>query len=299
MSKDTEKIFRQLNQYLDANGGDNMSDAEMERLVQQFMQEYNAKIDMRPESSEPETVEDWLELAEEATTKKKQLEYVNKALELEPDNLVARLSKINFTAKHPHEALDALAALLKKGEAQMEAGGYFRDNMGEFWAVLETRPFMRVCHNYLETLVHLGMMRKAMQMGERMLELCENDNLGERFQLMHLYAYLEDEAAALKLLARYNEHEESQLLLALAVLYYKLDRAEEAITYLKRLQKVNRDTRKFLRAASRGDFGDLDTRRYGYRPYSAEELIQEYEESFYLFESVPHFFKWAERCLKA
>lgn len=300
MSKDTEKVFRELNKYLDAHGGDEMSDQEMDRLISQFMEEYNANLQsgMVAAPAEPETAMDYLELAEEARTQKQRLEYTNKALELEPDNLDAGLAKIELTMKKPQQMLDALTELLRKGDTQMEQSGFFRDSMGDFWAVFETRPYMRVRYQYLQTLIDLGMLRKAAAVGERSLELCENDNLGIRYSLMCVYASLEDEPAALALLKQFGD-EDSQLLLALAVLYYKLDRPDEATEYLKRLQKINKGTKKFLRAAAGDRLEEIDERiAYGYRPFTADELIELVENNLPLFITVPGFFQWADKRMK-
>ena len=38
----------------------------------------------------------------------------------------------------------------------------------------------------------MGMMKKAIDVAEEMLTLCESDNMGIRFQLVSLYAYFED-----------------------------------------------------------------------------------------------------------
>ncbi len=72
MSKDTEKVFRELNNYLEAHGGDEMSDQEMDRLISQFMEDYNTKPQTGAAAAptEPETAMDYLELAEEARTQK-------------------------------------------------------------------------------------------------------------------------------------------------------------------------------------------------------------------------------------
>lgn len=300
MSKETEKLFRELHKYIDAHSGEADSEAEMEQLINRFMSEYNASLDEREAPAEPETADDYLELAEEATTKKKQLEYINKALELEPDNLDAGMQKIALTAKHPHEILEALEQLRKRGNDLMEKAGHFRDSMGEFWLVYETRPYMRVCYAYMEALLSCGMMRKAAAEGERLLELCENDNLGVRYPLIHLYAYFEDEAAALALWKKYDQYEETQMLLPMAVLTYKLGRLDESLHYLKRLQKINKGTKKFLGAVSRDRLYYIDERSgYGYRPNTTDELIEELESCDYLFETVPAFFRWAEKKLKS
>ena len=82
---------------------------------------------------------------------------------------------------------------------------------------------------------------------EELLRLCEGDNLGIRYALMHLYAYFENEDGALALHKKYDEYEESQMLFPLAVLYYKKADFEASLQYLRRLAKANKDTKKFLR----------------------------------------------------
>ena len=71
---------------------------------------------------------------------------------------------------------------------QLKPEGYFKEDVGAFWEILETRPYMRVCYTYFDALISCGMMHRAIDEGQRLLELCENDNLGVRYQLMHLYA---------------------------------------------------------------------------------------------------------------
>ena len=51
------------------------------------------------------------------------------------------------------------------------------------------------------------MMRKAISVDERMMELCTNDNLGARYGLMHLYALMEEEEKALKLFNQYKSND--------------------------------------------------------------------------------------------
>lgn len=251
MSRETEKILRQLTKYLDEHQDELSDDISEEDLSQRFMEEYNASLQPKDVLALPKTADDYVELAENANAKKKKLEYLSKALELEPDNLDVSRMIAELNAKKPEELLVALSALLEKGTSLMDHGGYVRDCMGDFWGVLETRPYMRLHHSYFELLIQCGMMRKAVSEAEEMLKLCSNDNLGVRYELMHLYVYFENEDAALALHKEYDEYEESQMLLPLAVLYYKKENYEFSLQYLRRLAKVNKDTKKFLRIMSK------------------------------------------------
>ena len=179
------------------------------------------------------------------------------SLELEPDNLDARLQLImRATDDQIEEQLLALQELLEAADKQMEKAGAFKEYASEFWTAPETRPYMCVRCTYFDVLIACGMMRRAIDEGQRLLELCENDNLGVRYQLMHLYAFMEDETHALALHKQYGANEETQMLLPLAVLYYKMNQLGKAEDYIKRLAKVNRNTKKFLRVAVRNELDE-------------------------------------------
>lgn len=300
MSRETEKVMKQLIQYFVDHQGELDSGADENDLAQRFMEEYNSSLPPRNVQALPQTADDYLELAEDATSKKKKQEYLSKALELEPDNLDAARMSAELNAKKPEDLLASLSTLIEKGNSLMEKEGYFQDCMGDFWGMLETRPYMRLRDSYLELLIRCGMMRKAVGEAEEMLKLSTNDNLGVRYTLMHLYAYLENEDGALALHKKYDEYEESQMLLPLAVLYYKMGNFELSLQYLQRLNKANKDTKKFLNAAANDRVHEfLDTMSpYGYRPFSIEELVQEYVENHYLFDRGASFFDWANRNLK-
>ena len=301
MSRETEKLMKQLNRFLDENLSEDATEEDLNALTNQFMAQHNANIAAGNYSDEPESADDYLDLARSAPSRKKRLEYVNKALELEPDNLDAGLAKASLTAKSPHELLETLNTLLQQGEAQLKKEGFFEsDCIGEFWGMLETRPYMRVRQQYIDTLVSLGMMRKAITECERTLELCESDNLGIRYQLMHLYAYMEDEQNAISLHEKFNEYEESQLLLPLAVLYYKLGDLNKSLELLNLLVSTNKDTKKFIGAAKRQNLDKYlaDMSPYGYRPNTMDEFIEEMRNYDFLFDAVPYFFEWAEKSLQ-
>ena len=229
-----------------------------------------------------------------------QIDCFRKALELEPDNLDARLQMItSITEHHLDEQRLALQELLALAEQQMKEAGAFKEYTGEFWTAPETRPYMRVRYTYFDVLISCGMMRQAISEGQRLLELCESDDLGVRYQMMHLYVFMEDEMHALALHKQFDSYEETQMLFPLAVLYYKLNQFDKAEDYIKRLAKANKDTKKFLRAAAHDELDDYidELNPYGYQPFTMEELLDELMKSSYLFDSVPYFFAWASKVL--
>ena len=141
----------------------------------------------------------FLDRAQEARSQRECLKWIRKARELEPEHVDAALVEINMTAKEPCEQELRLFELQQKAENQLRKQGFFtKEDIGHFWGLIETRPYMRVCHSYVEALLMNRKMRLAAKECESILRLCTSDNLGIRYTLIHIYAYLEEEKAAQK-----------------------------------------------------------------------------------------------------
>lgn len=292
MSRQTEKMFKEFERFMQENDNIEISgEDELNQALKTFMSQY------QPNNDDVETAYDYLELAESATTKKEALKYAKKAVELEPDNLDAAAMVIELSCTSSEKLSEKYKNLIDETEDKLKEQGYFEDdNIGEFWLIFETRPYMRLLEKYASHFVECGQMRLAISVYEKMLELCTNDNLGVRYTLMHLYTYLEDEQSALELYEKYPE-ESTQFLLPLSILYYKLGDLRKSNQYLKKLIEVNEDTRKFFNSLIDGSLMESagDMTPYGYRPFTIEEFVIECEENYFLFSSMPEYFVWAKK----
>ena len=290
--RETEKVFKELEEYMQQHKDEITDEASQRELIDRFMKEYNARLD-ESEDDAPETADDYLELAMSASSKKKEQEYLKKALELDPENVDAECQLIMVDSdKKPIECLDKLKVLIDKETKRLEKNGEF-EYAGDFWGILETRPYMRARYSYFQMLHANGMIHLAISEANEMLRLCEDDNLGVRYPLMHLYAYLEDEEHALALHKKFEEYDETQMLLPLVVLYYKLGQFDKAEGYLKRLSAANADTRAFLKDLANDNRFLHNQNPYGYRPGTYEEFLVEMEYSILLFIGIPGFADWA------
>ena len=302
MSQRTDKVFRRLNAYLDEHGDEIKNEKDYEAHINKFMQLYNKHLKNGDVQLGPETSDDYLELAEEATSQKKRIEYAKKSLELDSNNLDAAHIIIDETIKDPLIALDKYKKLIEKGGKILEKDGFFKEFKGEFWLAFETRPYMRVRYDYMCLLADCGMIKLAAKECEEMLELCRGDNLGVRYNLMHIYAFLEDEVSAKKLYNKYSEIS-THFLLPYSILCYKLGNLKQSATILKDLAAQNKDTKKFFKAICSKDFTSLDKLMSEMSPYgelhnSIDEYIGEMMNYGYLITSVPHYFKWGKQILK-
>lgn len=292
MSEPTEKLFKQFESFLQENNDITINDEEsLNNALKTFMSNYQSNQD------DVETAYDYLELAESATTKKEALKYAKKAAELEPDNLDVASMLIELTCTSSEKLTEKYKNLIAEAEVKLKEQGYFEDyNIGEFWLILETRPYMRLLEKYASHFVQCGQMRLAIAEYEKMLKLCTNDNIGVRYTLMHLYTFLEDEQSALELFEKYPE-EGTQFLLPLSILYYKLGDLRKSHQYLKKLITVNKDTYKFFDSFTNDTLKDYlsNMTPYGYRPFTIEEFIIECEENYFLLSSMPEYFVWAKK----
>lgn len=306
MSKETEKAFNQLHQFITQKLHGEIPDIdELEKLVNEFMQKYNTNLS---EISEPITEKnaedafDYLELADQAKTKKKRKEYLEKALSLDPENIDAQFQLIKEETTTPIELLEKINPLIDKAKKQLEVSGVYRKAKGSFGLVLETRPYMRLLQNKLDCLQYCGMIGRSVRLAEEMLKLNPNDNQGIRYTLMALYAQQEDEFHARKLLQQYaGEDGSAFFLLPLSILYFKLgqwDTAEQYLNQLKEEYKIT-DLRKFIHAVVKKDWSVLDDpSELVYQPYEFSELQEVFAEDTYLIVGNYAYFQWAEKKLK-
>ena len=81
MSRETDKLLKELQRFLDANTDEAVDETTVNALAERFLAEYDQKCAAQKDHA-PETADDYLDLAEQATSKKKHMEYLSKALEL-------------------------------------------------------------------------------------------------------------------------------------------------------------------------------------------------------------------------
>ena len=301
MSKKTEDALRAFHEFMDKNMDDDMTEDDLNRLSKQFINEYNGQIRMNVTEKSAKTSADYLELAENTTGKTKKLQYVKKALELDPDNFDAEIMLVDLTSKTLNEELAKYEEAVERAPDVMKKKGLMtKDDIGDYWLLIETRPYMRLRYEYIRLLIGCGKFRKAADECKELLRLCKTDNLGVRYTLMHIYAHLEMENEALRLFKKFDGSDETQMLLPMAILYYKVGKLDIAKKYLTELVTLNKDTKKFIKdlITSAKDNDPFDDIGFGYAPNSYEELSFDLQENSFLFVLCTPFLEWADEQLK-
>jgi tetratricopeptide (TPR) repeat protein len=130
------------------------------------------------------------------------------ALAISPDCADAYLLLAEETASSIEEARELLEQGVAAGERALGREP-FAEDVGHFWGLIETRPYMRARAALAETLWALGRREEAVEHQRELLRLNPNDNQGVRYrqaeyllalerydELDELFAAYEDDAAA-------------------------------------------------------------------------------------------------------
>ena len=299
-AKTMEEAFKD---YLVENGLTGpISQKQHEEAFDRFMDERGMDFLMQEAL---EDMDEDLQRAYDAESKAETLKYAKRSLKNNPRNVEAETLIAQCQAKSEDDLQKKYLKILEKEEKNLKNDGIWEDeSIGDFRLIAETRPYMRLYNSYVDSLIVTRKFRKAAAESEKMLQLCENDNLGIRYRLMHIYAYLEEETAAQRLYRQYEEENCTMFLLPLAVLYYKLDDLKTAAGYLKQLFQVNPECKIFfalqdvepekIEEAINASMDKL-AETGGYKPGSLEEFLVITQEEQYLYESEASFWIWAMR----
>ncbi|HEV8131887.1 MAG TPA: hypothetical protein VGQ81_11600 [Acidobacteriota bacterium] len=130
------------------------------------------------------------------------LDLLNRALELDPNNTDALAMVATLMASNDKERIGALAAVVRRAEENL-GRSFFEQNQGDFWAIVETRPYMRARATLISLLIRTGFSHDAITHCEEMLQLNSNDNQGIRDTLMGLYLKTDNLQGARDLLDQY------------------------------------------------------------------------------------------------
>jgi len=291
MSRETEKILKELYKAIEGKEyeSDEAAQAEIDAIVEKYNNGLKSNVTPMKKSAD-----DYLDMAYDADTEEKAIEYAEKALKLDPHLIDARLLLLRYEDEAEY-VKKQLEDVIKGETKRLEKESYFEaDAVGRFWGMLETRPYMRARAAYVELLIEMGKIKKAASECEDILRLCESDNMGMRYKLMTLYAYLEDADSARDLSNKYKENSFS-MLFPMAILYYKLDDLVKAEKILKKILKSNEDYKAFLAGELELDEDKIEKvlSEGMYRPGTIEEVLSAIEEDSILSVAIVYFNEWA------
>jgi predicted Zn-dependent protease len=134
---------------------------------------------------------------------KKRVALARKALKISPLCADAYVLLARETARTPEEALGLYVEAVAAGEQALGKGA-FKDDVGMFWGLVETRPYMRARHGLALAQWASGRREEAAKGARDMLRLNPNDNQGVRYLLVDWLLQLGRDDDAKALLNRYK-----------------------------------------------------------------------------------------------
>lgn len=176
----TEKDLKKLMELIGSQGFQSADEIEgfMDGLVGQSLDDLPGTADDAKSRSEDLVYEAYEQ--PKAQAKKT----IKKALELDPYNVDAYCYLAGIEPKL-ELARDLFAKAVEVGELSLGAT-FMKENVGFFWGLIETRPYMRAKAGLADCLLAQGEIDGAIEIYEDMLELNPSDNQGIRYLLSTL-----------------------------------------------------------------------------------------------------------------
>ena len=174
------------------------------RLMERAMQELVAGIQGQANQNTPlGKAQSLMYSAFEQTDERKRTQLAKDALAICPDCadayvVLAEHARSRKEARHLYE--QGVAA----GERALGAEAFQRD-VGHFWSVLDTRPYMRARLGLAHLLWSGGRREEAVQHLQDMLRLNPGDNQGVRYTLASFLLFLDRDNDLIRLLQKYDE----------------------------------------------------------------------------------------------
>jgi tetratricopeptide (TPR) repeat protein len=192
-SEELDRLFR---------GKEFESKEELEKYVQSLVGKSFDELPT-PEPTPRDKAQDLIYDAWEEKSDKRRAEMARQALELWPDCADA-YCLLAETAKSMKEERRLLEAAVTAGERAVGPEP-FKEDVGRFWGIHSTRPYMRARFLLAELMWDQGEQDAAIKHARELLRLNPNDNQGVRYRLVGWLLQAGNSRGAIVLLDKYDE----------------------------------------------------------------------------------------------
>lgn len=280
----TENAMRAFHKYIESLG-DQVNEDNIQEYTQKFIQEYNQSIlekrEGKQEYTDEEKAYNLFDEAMESPSEKQTKKLLKQALQLKPDFLDA---KIELAILQPNifKRIKELEKLESEEKERLVKEGYFLHDIGSFYGLLETRPYIRLLYSMASLYQQIGAYRKAMDIYETIITLNTNDNTGSRFSLMGIYTSLEEQEKIEELFNKYPEDNIPYHLFQ-SVFAFKICDYTRSRRHIRKVQSYVPTFRELINGTLKEEELDFDTPDGYYSPYSLEEILMYMNEFENLF----------------
>jgi hypothetical protein len=175
----------------------------------------------------------------------RRVQFAKKALAISADCADAYVLLAEYASSRK-EALDLFERGVAAGERALGQRA-FNEDVGHFWGLLETRPYMRARQGLAHSLWTAGRRDEAVQHLQDMLRLNPNDNQGIRYTLASFLLFLDRDDDLVKLLQQYPDEGSATWAYTAALLAFRHQGgAPETRQLLKTAKKVNKHVVPYL-----------------------------------------------------
>jgi tetratricopeptide (TPR) repeat protein len=200
-----ERLMREARRTMEDE--DFTSEEHFRESMDQFIEDGLA--DRRVKSLKDDPVELAQELAFEAYESEGEepaLELVDRALKLDPDCEDALTIRAFITCEDAGELIAALEHAATCGENRL-GEEFFAEFMGDFWPMVEARPYMRTIKQLAEVLWNVGRRLDAIAHYENLLDLDPADHMGNSTLLLGYYLAMGEIQRSWDLLEEYDDEQ--------------------------------------------------------------------------------------------
>ncbi len=213
---------------------------EANEYIQQFIGPGKTLPSPQRKLTPLERAQDMMYEAWEEQSRAKRIKLAHKALAISSGCADAYVLLAEETAQTPEDARRLYEQGVKAGELAL-GKGFMDENVGYFWRMLETRPYMRARFGLAQVLWAFGSRKEAIGHYKELLRLNPNDNQGVRYLLINalLEEGLDDDAEAL--LNQYDDEVSAEWLYSRALwTFRRFGSSPKADRRLKKALKENR-----------------------------------------------------------
>jgi tetratricopeptide (TPR) repeat protein len=171
--------------------------------------------------------------------------YALRAVRLDPACLDARVLLALAAGGPPGELIEELETIVSMGEADF-GPEFFKQNRGEFWGLMETRPYMRARHYLALELYKAGRIKDAIHHYKEMLQLNPGDNQGLRYSILGHYLEIDDLDGARHLFQVYGDEPLAVFLWGRVLERYLSGDLIGAVEALQQARRQNHHVEPFL-----------------------------------------------------
>lgn len=165
-------------------------------------------------------------------------ELVAQALALDPRCVDALTVQAFVASEDAGELVEALEGALSVGENDL-GDDFFAEFMGDFWTMVEARPYLRTVKQLAEVLWNVGRRFDAVAHYEHLVELDPADHMGNASLLLGYYLSMGEIQRAWDLLEDFDEVGNTVCAWAWVLLFLQIGDEDAAVDGLKHALELN------------------------------------------------------------